>query len=97
MAKLDRQEIEQRLKSLPGWEAKDGAIHKLYRFKEFMDGIRFLNRVAEIAEAMDHHPDIQVNYTRLTFTCTTHSEGGITEKDFQLASQIEEAFNSRAA
>jgi 4a-hydroxytetrahydrobiopterin dehydratase len=97
MAKLERSEIEQRLRSLPGWELKESAIHKLYRFKEFMDGIRFLNRVAEMAEAADHHPDVHINYTRLTFSCSTHSEGGVTEKDLRLASQIEDAFKSQTA
>lgn len=94
MAKLQSDEIERRLGALPGWEYKDGAIRKLYRFKEFMDGIRFLNRVAEMAEAADHHPDVRINYTRVTFTCSTHSEGGVTEKDLRLASQIEDAFNA---
>jgi 4a-hydroxytetrahydrobiopterin dehydratase len=92
MAKLGESQIADRLKSLAGWQYKDGAISKLYRFKEFMDGIRFINRVAEMAEAADHHPDILVNYTRVTFTCTTHSEGGVTVKDFSLAEKIEKAF-----
>jgi len=95
MAKLGDGEIADRLKSLSGWEYKDNAISKLYRFKEFMDGIRFINRVAEIAEAADHHPDIHVNYTRVTFTCTTHSEGGVTVKDFTLCTNIEKVFNGR--
>ena len=96
MAKLEQAEVERRMGALPGWELKDGAIRKLYRFKEFMDGIRFLNRVAEMAEAADHHPDVQINYTRVTFTCATHSEGGVTGKDFKLAAQIEDAFKSYA-
>jgi len=95
MAKLTDTEITDRLKSLAGWQYKDNAISKLYRFKEFMDGIRFINRVAEMAEAADHHPDILINYTRVTFTCTTHSEGGVTEKDFMLAEQIERAFAAK--
>jgi 4a-hydroxytetrahydrobiopterin dehydratase len=96
MAKLEKAEIERRLSALPGWEFKDNAIRKQYRFKEFMDGIRFLNKVAEMAEAADHHPDVQINYTRVTFTCSTHSEGGVTEKDLKLATQIEEAYKSYA-
>ncbi len=96
MAKLEKSEIERRLGALPGWEFKDNAISKLYRFKEFMDGIRFLNRVAEMAEAADHHPDVKINYIRLTFTCSTHDQGGVTEKDFKLAAQIEEAFKAYA-
>jgi 4a-hydroxytetrahydrobiopterin dehydratase len=94
MAKLEKAEIERRLSALPGWEFKDEAISKLYRFKQFMDGIKFLNRVAEMAEAADHHPDVKINYTRITFTCSTHDQGGVTEKDFKLASQIEEAFKA---
>jgi 4a-hydroxytetrahydrobiopterin dehydratase len=94
MAKLEKAEIERRFSALPGWEFKDNAIRKQYRFKEFMDGIRFLNKVAEMAEAADHHPDVQINYTRVTFTCSTHSEGGVTEKDLKLAAQIEEAYKS---
>lgn len=96
MAKLQTAEIERRLGALPGWEYKDNAISKLYRFKEFMDGIRFLNRVAGMAEAADHHPDVQINYTRVTFACSTHSEGGVTEKDLRLAAQIEGAFRAAA-
>ena len=95
-AKLEKSEIERRLGTLPGWEYKDNAISKLYRFKEFMDGIRFLNRVAEMAEAADHHPDVKINYIRITFSCSTHDQGGVTEKDFKLASQIEEAFKAYA-
>ena len=96
MAKLDKAEIERRLSALPGWEFKDNAIRKQYRFKEFMDGIRFLNKGAEMAEAADHHPDVQINYTRITFICSTHDEGGVTEKDLKLAAQIEEAYKSYA-
>jgi len=97
MAKLEKAEIERRLSALPGWELKDEAISKLYRFKDFMDGINFLNQVAEMAEAADHHPDVKINYTRITFTCSTHDQGGVTEKDFKLAAQIEEAFKAYAA
>jgi 4a-hydroxytetrahydrobiopterin dehydratase len=96
MAKLDSEQIDEQLKALPGWEFKENAIRKLYRFKEFLEGIRFIDRVAEMAEAADHHPDIFVNYTRVTFTCTTHSEHGVTEKDFRLAREIEREFTARS-
>ncbi len=92
MAKLSADEITGKLAALAGWEYSDGAIRKLYRFKEFMDGIDFVTRVAEMAEAADHHPDIAINYTRLTFSCSTHSEGGVTQKDIDLATNIESAF-----
>ncbi|MGH8012228.1 MAG: 4a-hydroxytetrahydrobiopterin dehydratase [Candidatus Binataceae bacterium] len=92
MVKLNPDEMADRLKSLSGWQYQNNAISKLFRFKEFMDGIRFINQVAAIAEAADHHPDMLVNYTRVTFTCSTHSEGGVTEKDLRLANDIERAY-----
>ena len=97
MVKLENSEIVERLKALPGWELRENAIAKRFRFKEFMEGIGFVNRIAEIAEAADHHPNILINYTRITFTCSTHSEGGVTEKDFKLARQIEDAARSAEA
>jgi 4a-hydroxytetrahydrobiopterin dehydratase len=96
MPKLSEAQIGNELKSLPGWEYQDNTLSKLFRFKEFMDGIRFIGQIAEIAEAADHHPDIHVNYTRVTFVCSTHSEGGVTEKDTRLARQIEQAFAQQA-
>ncbi|MFZ0889167.1 MAG: 4a-hydroxytetrahydrobiopterin dehydratase [Candidatus Binataceae bacterium] len=94
MAKLTSDEVAERLEQLSGWEFKDNAINKLFRFKEFMEGIRFVKQVAEIAEAADHHPDIAINYTRIRFSCSTHSEGGVTAKDFKLAGEIERAFKA---
>ena len=95
MAKLSPEAIAEKLKALSGWQSKDNAISKQFRFNEFMDGIRFVNRVAEMAETADHHPDILINYTRVTFTCSTHTDGGVTEKDTSLAEQIERAFASQ--
>jgi 4a-hydroxytetrahydrobiopterin dehydratase len=96
MAKLSRDQIAENLKSLPGWEYKDdaNAITKLFRVKEFMDGIELVNRVAKRAQAADHHPDITINYTRLRFSCSTHDQGGVTEKDIKLATEIEKEFKS---
>ena len=93
MPKLSPDQITEKLKALPAWERRGEMIAKQYTFKEFMDGIRFINRIAEIAEQMDHHPnDIIVNYRRITFTLTTHDQGGISEKDFKLADAIEREF-----
>ena len=92
MAKLSPEAIAEKLKALSGWQSKDNAISKLFRFKEFMEGIAFVNQVAPIAEAADHHPDIHINYTRVTFVCSTHTDGGVTEKDIKLAREIEKAF-----
>ena len=95
MAKLSAEQIAEKLKALPGWEYKGNAISKTFKFKEFIHGIEFVQKVAEIAEAADHHPDITINYTRVTFSCSTHSEGGVTDKDFKLANNIEIAFKDR--
>lgn len=97
MAKLSADQISDKLKALPGWEYKDNAISKMFRFKEYLHGIEFVQKVAEIAEANDHHPDILINYTRVTFSCSTHDAGGVTDKDFKLAHNIEIAFSDREA
>jgi len=94
MPKLTADQIGKNLELLPGWKYENNAISKQYKFKEFLDGIRFIDKVADIAEAADHHPDIHVNYTRVTFVCSTHSEGGVTSKDFDLAGKIERLFGS---
>ena len=97
MPKLSEAQIGDELKTLPGWEFQENSLRKLFRFNEFMDGIRFVGRIAEIAEAADHHPDMHINYTRVTFICSTHSEGGVTDQDIRLARQIEQAFTSQSA
>lgn len=97
MAKLSADQIAEKLRALSGWEFKDNAITKVFRFKEYLHGIEFVQKIAEIAEANDHHPDITINYKRVTFTLTTHDQGGVTEKDFKLAENIEIAFNDRDA
>ena len=73
---------EQRIKTLNGWTLDGDAIRKQYTFRDFLEAIAFVNRLAPIAEAADHHPDILINYKRVTLTYSTHSEGGLTDKDF---------------
>lgn len=82
MAKLSRAEAEQRLKGLIGWTLDGDAIRKQYTFAGFPEAIAFVNRLAPEAEAADHHPDILINYKRVTLTYSTHSEGGLTLMDF---------------
>jgi 4a-hydroxytetrahydrobiopterin dehydratase len=94
MAKLTPNEIAAKIKMLAGWQYNDNAISKRFQFKSFTDGIHFIGQIAEMAEKVDHHPDMLVNYTRVTFTCSTHDQGGVTEKDFALATEIERAFTS---
>jgi 4a-hydroxytetrahydrobiopterin dehydratase len=80
--KLSRTDAEQRSKTLNGWTLDGDAIRKQYTFKNFLEAIAFVNRIAPEAEAADHHPDILINYKRVTLTYSTHSEGGLTDKDF---------------
>jgi len=82
MATLSRQEVEQRLKGLAGWTLDGDAIRKQFTFADFAAAIAFVNRLAPEADAADHHPDILINYKRVTLTYSTHSEGGLTTKDF---------------
>jgi 4a-hydroxytetrahydrobiopterin dehydratase len=84
MPKLTRAEIAQRLQQLnKGWTLDGDAIRKQYTFKDFLAAIAFVNRLAPEAEKADHHPDILINYKRVTLTYSTHSEGGLTAKDFE--------------
>jgi 4a-hydroxytetrahydrobiopterin dehydratase len=83
MPKLSRAEVEQRLKELSGWTLDGDSIRKQYTFANFPDAVAFVNRLAPEAEAADHHPDILINYKRVTLTYSTHSEGGLTAKDFE--------------
>ena len=82
MARLSGTEAQQRIKRLNGWTLDGDAIRKQFTFANFVEAIAFVNRLAPVAEAADHHPDILINYKRVTLTYSTHSEGGLTEKDF---------------
>jgi len=86
---LSKAEIHERLKKMPGWSQAGKAIHKKFTFKSFMPAMGFVNQVAEAAEAAQHHPDITINYSIVTISLSTHSEGGVTERDFDLARQID--------
>lgn len=83
MAKLGHDESARRVKSLAGWLLDGDAIRKQFAFSSFPDAIAFVDRLAREAEAADHHPDILITYTRVTLTYSTHSEGGLTQKDFE--------------
>ena len=85
MAALSRPEIERRLETLAGWTLEGHAIRKQYTFADFPAAVAFVNRLAPEAEQADHHPDILIAYRRVTLTYSTHSEGGLTEKDFAAA------------
>ena len=82
MPKLTPSEIDARMKNAPGWTKEGDAIRKQFTFATFPDAIAFVDRLAVEAEKADHHPDILINYRRVTLTWSTHSEGGLTDKDF---------------
>jgi 4a-hydroxytetrahydrobiopterin dehydratase len=81
--------IQRELAGLPGWSRRGSTLTKTYRFATFPAAITFVTRVADAAESMDHHPDIDIRHTRLTFTLSTHDAGGITSNDLSLAREIE--------
>ena len=91
MALLSDAEIEQRLDAAKGWQRAHGdSIEREWTFPDFAAGIVFINRVAEIAEAANHHPDILLHgWNKVRLTLSTHSQGGLTDADFRLASQID--------
>ena len=82
MPKLLQADVADRMKTVPGWTLDRDAIRKQFTFKDFLEAIAFVNRVAPEAERSDHHPDILINYKRVTLTYTTHDSGGLTDKDF---------------
>jgi 4a-hydroxytetrahydrobiopterin dehydratase len=88
---LEEEEIEQRVDELGDWEHEGGQIQKTFEFDDFVTAIKFVNDVADLAERYDHHPDIDIRYNRVTLALTTHSEGGLTARDFDIAGEIEQA------
>jgi 4a-hydroxytetrahydrobiopterin dehydratase len=86
---LSETEIDERLKQLPEWRREGDWIARTVRCPSFRAAIDLVNRVADAAEAVDHHPDFEINWRRVTFKLTTKAAGGLSHKDFDLAAQIE--------
>ncbi len=82
MAVLSSDDVDRRLPSVPGWTRTDDGITRQFTFAGFPEAVAFVTRLVAGAEAADHHPDITINYRRVTLVYSTHSEGGVTEKDF---------------
>jgi len=89
MTKLSNAQVERALEYLAGWRREGDFITKDFHFRTFLAGIRFVDAVALIAEAQEHHPDIHVVWTTVTLSIQTHDEGGITEWDVELAKAIQ--------
>jgi 4a-hydroxytetrahydrobiopterin dehydratase len=87
--RLSEDEITARLPGVPGWQREGDWLRRAYKFQTFPAAIAFVNRVAEAAEGLDHHPDITIEYTKVTLRVTTHDAGGLTANDFELATRID--------
>ena len=88
-SRLSDIDIQRELGRLSGWSRRGDTLVKAYQFPTFRAGIDFVNRVAGAADAADHHPDVDIRYTKVVCTLSTHSAGGITAKDLALAAEIE--------
>lgn len=89
MALLDDSEIEARLGGLAGWERSGDAIAKTFECGDFVGSVRFVNTLVGPAEEMNHHPDLEISWDKVKVTISTHSEGGLTAADFELAAKID--------
>ena len=89
MALLSPEELDRQLKTLQGWTLEGRAIRKQYTFNGFPAAVAFVSRMVPEAEAADHHPDITINYRKVTLLYSTHDEGGLTQKDFDGAAMAD--------
>ena len=88
--KLDPADVVRRLTGLPGWELKDGKLHRGFAFQDFAEAFRFMTALAAEAERLNHHPEWSNVYNRVVIDLVTHDAGGITALDFELASRAQE-------
>lgn len=86
---LDAAEIKQELKRIPEWDHEKKQIERTFEFDDFSQAIDFVNAVAEIAEEEEHHPDLDLRYNKVRVMLSTHSKGGLTERDFEVAERID--------
>lgn len=91
MTLLSDNEIQERLSDLSDWEREGDSIVKEYEFDDFVKAIEFVRAVAARAEELNHHPDIEIHYNQVKLTLSTHSEGGITEKDVEAAASFDQS------
>ena len=89
MAKFTASEIQSALAGVPGWAHQHDSIVRTYQFKDFPAAIRFVDALATVAERAYHHPDIDIRWNKVKLTLTTHDQGGLTPKDFDLAREID--------
>jgi len=97
MSRLNAKEVRRRIVALRGWERRGLEIRRTFEFKDFMGSVGFVRKVAALAEARDHHPDIDIRWNKVTLALSTHSEGGLTGKDFSMARLCNGIFAGRGA
>jgi 4a-hydroxytetrahydrobiopterin dehydratase len=96
MALLSDAEVEDRLAGLSGWERRGSAIAKEFDRGDFVGSVKFVSSLVEPAEGMNHHPDLEISWATVTVTLSTHSEGGLTANDFELAAKIDVVAESQS-
>ena len=89
MARLTSKQIKEALPAVPKWKKRGSEITRTFEFKDFPAAIKFVNAVARLAEKAWHHPDIDIRWNKVTLTLSTHDEGGLTQKDFDLAARFD--------
>lgn len=87
--KLSDAQVEVALANVPEWSESGGVIQRTYLFKDFVGSLAFVNKVAQLAELRQHHPDILIRWNKVTLSLSTHDSGGITHKDFDLAAECD--------
>jgi len=87
---LTASEIEAALQNLPGWASHGSSIERVFQFNNFLEAMEFVNKIAAAAEAANHHPDITINYSKVTLTLVSHDSGGVTQRDIRMAGKINE-------
>lgn len=88
MAKLDEKSVRAAMATVPEWQRRRGQIERLFEFTDFKEALAFVNRVGRAAEKAQHHPDMDIRWNKVRLVLVTHSEGGLTAKDFELAAKI---------
>ena len=87
--RMSDDEIKDQLQNLGGWDRAGDALQREFEFANFVGSVDFVNRITPVAEEMNHHPDLSISWNKVTVSVSTHSEGGITENDFELATKID--------
>ena len=87
--KLSDTEVQAWLRKNPGWALEGGMIRRTFAFKDFVEAMAFVNKVAEAEETADHHPDIDIRYSKVTLALVTHDAGGLTQRDVALAERAD--------